>query len=106
MIPLRDSIRSRRFPVMTVAIIAVNVAAYFYQSSLSSAGLGRFFMEYGVIPANGLLYAPQHSCACYIEAKLTGLLALKPAEPALAQEITLPSLSVRVTRVLLNDVLM
>ncbi len=38
--------------------------------------------QYGVIPANGLLYAPQHSCACYIEAKLTGLLALKPAEPA------------------------
>src|SRR5512139_444177 len=31
---------------------------------------------------------------------------LKPAEPALAHEITLPSLSVRVTRVLLNDVLM
>jgi len=52
LIPLRDSIRSRRFPVMTVAIIAVNVAVYFYQGSLSSAGLGRFFMEYGVIPAN------------------------------------------------------
>ena len=31
---------------------------------------------------------------------------LKPADPALAHAITLPSLSVRVTRVLLNDVLM
>ncbi len=38
--------------------------------------------QYGVVPANGLLYAPPHSCACYIEAKLTGFLALKPAEPA------------------------
>ena len=35
--------------------------------------------QYGVMPANGLLYAPQHSCACYIEAKLHGFLAVAPA---------------------------
>ncbi|MFO8015250.1 MAG: PQQ-binding-like beta-propeller repeat protein [Phycisphaerae bacterium] len=35
--------------------------------------------QYGVMPANGLLYAPPHSCACYIEAKLHGFLALAPA---------------------------
>lgn len=46
--------------------------------------------QYGVIPANGLLYAPQHSCACYIEAKLSGLLALKPAEPADRQDARSP----------------
>ncbi len=34
--------------------------------------------QYGTIPANGLLYVPPHSCACYIEAKLTGFLALAP----------------------------
>ncbi len=34
---------------------------------------------YGIMPANGLLYAPQHPCACYPEAKLTGLNALAPA---------------------------
>jgi outer membrane protein assembly factor BamB len=34
--------------------------------------------QYGIIPANGLLYAPPHSCACYIDAKLTGLAALAP----------------------------
>jgi outer membrane protein assembly factor BamB len=53
--------------------------------------------QYGVVPANGLLYAPPHSCACYIEAKLTGLLALKPAElsdsrtqePSAAEELRL-----------------
>jgi outer membrane protein assembly factor BamB len=34
--------------------------------------------QYGVLPANGLLYAPPHSCACYIEAKMTGFLAFAP----------------------------
>lgn len=34
--------------------------------------------QYGVMPCNGLLYAPQHSCACYIEAKLNGFNALAP----------------------------
>jgi hypothetical protein len=34
--------------------------------------------QYGFIPCNGLLYAPPHSCACYIEGKLTGFLALAP----------------------------
>ena len=34
---------------------------------------------YGVMPANGLIYAPQHPCACYLEAKLSGFNALAPA---------------------------
>lgn len=33
---------------------------------------------YGVMPANGMLYAPQHPCACYPEAKLMGFNALNP----------------------------
>ncbi len=33
----------------------------------------------GVIPANGLLYAGQHSCRCYTEAALHGFHALAPA---------------------------
>jgi len=33
---------------------------------------------YGVMPANGLTYAPQHPCACYIETKLNGFNALAP----------------------------
>ncbi len=32
--------------------------------------------QYGIVPANGLLYAPHHSCACYIQSKLTGFNAL------------------------------
>jgi len=35
--------------------------------------------QYGVLPCNGLLYAPPHSCACFIEAKLNGFNALAPA---------------------------
>ena len=35
--------------------------------------------QFGTLPCNGLLYAPPHACACYIEAKLTGFLALAPA---------------------------
>ncbi len=34
---------------------------------------------YGVMPANGLIYAPQHPCACYLESKLYGFNALAPA---------------------------
>ncbi|MBN2449242.1 MAG: PQQ-binding-like beta-propeller repeat protein [Lentisphaeria bacterium] len=36
---------------------------------------------YGIMPANGLLYAPQHPCACYLETKLSGFHALAPAAP-------------------------
>ncbi len=38
--------------------------------------------HYGIMPCNGLIYAPQHPCACYIEAKLFGFTALAPPSPA------------------------
>ena len=34
---------------------------------------------YGIMPANGLTYAPPHPCACYIESKLNGFNALSGA---------------------------
>jgi outer membrane protein assembly factor BamB len=34
--------------------------------------------QHGVVPANGLLYVPPHSCACYTQAKLNGFYALAP----------------------------
>ncbi|MFH1719383.1 MAG: PQQ-binding-like beta-propeller repeat protein, partial [Planctomycetota bacterium] len=37
--------------------------------------------SYGIMPCNGLIYAPQHPCACYIEAKLYGFTALAPPSP-------------------------
>ena len=38
--------------------------------------------SYGIMPANGLLYAPPHPCACYLEAKLNGFNALAPGRRA------------------------
>ena len=34
--------------------------------------------RYGVLPCNGLLYAPPHPCICYITSKLNGFWALAP----------------------------
>ncbi|MHC4509730.1 MAG: outer membrane protein assembly factor BamB family protein, partial [Planctomycetota bacterium] len=43
--------------------------------------------KYGVMPCNGLLYAPPHACACYVGTKTTGFCALasqqEPAGPSL-----------------------
>ena len=36
---------------------------------------------YGVMPCNGLTYAPPHNCACYPEAKLFGFNSLAPLAP-------------------------
>ncbi len=42
----------------------------------------RGLCQYGVMPANGMLYAPPHSCSCYMEAKLWGFWALAAEKPA------------------------
>jgi len=34
--------------------------------------------NYGILPANGLIYAGPHSCACFLLAKLNGMNALAP----------------------------
>ncbi len=38
--------------------------------------------QYGVMPANGLLYAPPHPCACYNAAKLNGFFAYSSRKAA------------------------
>ncbi|MFP4058698.1 MAG: PQQ-binding-like beta-propeller repeat protein [Candidatus Brocadiia bacterium] len=35
--------------------------------------------QFGVVPCNGLLYAPPHACACYSRAKINGFYALAPS---------------------------
>ncbi len=35
--------------------------------------------QYGVMPCNGLIYAPPHSCACHVESMLNGFKVLAPA---------------------------
>ncbi|NLS98012.1 MAG: PQQ-binding-like beta-propeller repeat protein [Planctomycetaceae bacterium] len=38
--------------------------------------------RYGVMPCNGLLYAPPHACGCYTTVKTEGFFALAPRDPA------------------------
>ena len=34
--------------------------------------------QYGIMPCNGLVYAPSHACGCYMEGKLYGFWAVAP----------------------------
>jgi outer membrane protein assembly factor BamB len=34
--------------------------------------------QYGIMPCNGLIYAPSHACGCFMEAKLYGFWSLAP----------------------------
>jgi membrane associated rhomboid family serine protease len=51
MIPLRDVIPSRTSPVLVVAIIALNAAAFLFEQTLGERQLALFVREYGVVPA-------------------------------------------------------
>ncbi|CEO89702.1 rhomboid family intramembrane serine protease [Syntrophaceticus schinkii] len=51
MIPLRDSVRSRSFPYVNIALIILNVLVFFKQLTLPAQHLNSFFYTYGVIPA-------------------------------------------------------
>ena len=46
--------------------------------------------HYGIMPCNGLIYAPQHPCACYLEAKLYGFTALAPSSPSMQPRRDVP----------------
>ncbi len=49
MIPLRDSVPSETFPVMTLGIIVLNSVVWFYEISLGTR-IDGFVVEYGLIP--------------------------------------------------------
>ena len=58
MIPIFDSVRSRSFPVVNVAIIAINLTVFLYEVALSQQSIGgriteldRFIFHWGNIPA-------------------------------------------------------
>lgn len=50
MIPIRDSVRSRRFPVVTVTIIVVNILVFLYEVSLTDPDRLALFTHFGVVP--------------------------------------------------------
>ena len=51
MIPIRDTIRSRTAPVVTVALIVVNVLVFFYELGLGPRVMDQFLLHYGFVPA-------------------------------------------------------
>lgn len=54
MIPLRDTIRSRRFPIITVLLIGLNVYVFYLEWTAGptpEAGIARMAEVFGVIPA-------------------------------------------------------
>ena len=53
MIPFRDNIPSRSFPIITVFIILINIAAFLYELSLGPS-LDGFVSQFSVIPAQVL----------------------------------------------------
>jgi len=50
MIPIRDQIQSKRYPVVTRGIIGVNILAFLYQM-MQGENLERFIYMYGLVPA-------------------------------------------------------
>lgn len=50
MIPLRDTVPSVRFPVITVALIGANVFIFIIQLTLNDAQLQQFFNAWGIVP--------------------------------------------------------
>ncbi|PKM80184.1 MAG: rhomboid family intramembrane serine protease [Firmicutes bacterium HGW-Firmicutes-14] len=58
MIPIRDNIRSRRFPVVSVSIIIINVLIFVYELSLSQGQLEALVSQFGIVPRriSGLVY--------------------------------------------------
>ena len=52
----------------------------------------------GMMPANGLQYAPPHPCQCYIEEKLNGMNALAPARTSQADVTQAASNGARLRR--------
>lgn len=58
MIPLRDTIRSRSFPIVTWLLILANAVVFFFELSLGPRLLERFIFAFGMVPARLSLAHP------------------------------------------------
>ena len=56
MIPLYDTLHSRRFPLVNWMLIGVNVLVFLYELSLSPAGLDRLTRTWGLVPVQLLAH--------------------------------------------------
>ncbi len=51
MLPLRDHLPTRRAPVVTYALIVLNVLAFLWESAIVAVGNARVVLEWGLVPA-------------------------------------------------------
>src|SRR4029079_14445074 len=58
MIPFRDNIPSRSFPIVNLTLIILNVLAFLFELSLGPSSLETFIDAFGVVPVR-VLGAPQ-----------------------------------------------
>lgn len=52
MIPLYDTARSRKFPLINLTLIAVNLLAFLYELQMNSSTLKDFIFTWGLVPAH------------------------------------------------------
>lgn len=57
MFPLYDTVRSRKFPFITILLIVANLLAFLYELQMDPATLKEFIFAWGLIPAR-LISAP------------------------------------------------
>ncbi len=58
MLPLRDTIRSHRFPIITWALIGLNTLVFLFEAQLSPQALTHFVNTWGLVPAEFSLLSP------------------------------------------------
>jgi len=54
MFPLYDTVRSRRFPLVNLLLIVVNILAFLYELQMPSGALQSFIFTWGLIPVRFL----------------------------------------------------
>jgi membrane associated rhomboid family serine protease len=52
MLPLYDTVRTRKFPLINVALIAANVLVFLYELQLGPSALENFIFTWGFVPAH------------------------------------------------------
>jgi membrane associated rhomboid family serine protease len=60
MFPLYDTVRSRRFPLINLMLILINVLAFLYEIQMDPSALKEFIFEWGLIPSR-LLSDPSNA---------------------------------------------
>ena len=58
MFPLRDTVHTRTFPLVTWSLIGINVLVFLFEVSLGPADLQPLLADFGLVPARLVLSGP------------------------------------------------